>query len=58
MPGQSIALDGAIVATTNQARVRLTTHCLDDVLARRAGPSHLEAMLALGDSARADGLSA
>ena len=38
-------------AGPNQARVRLTTHCLDDVLARRAGPSHLEAMLALGDSA-------
>lgn len=35
----------------DQARVRLTSHCLDDVLARRAGPSHLEAMLALGDSA-------
>lgn len=35
----------------DQARVRLTTHCLDDVLARRAGSSHLEAMLALGDSA-------
>ena len=38
-------------ASPNQARVRLTTHCLDDVLARRAGPSHLEVMLSLGDSA-------
>ncbi|OYO27620.1 hypothetical protein CD932_20905 [Janthinobacterium sp. PC23-8] len=35
----------------DKARVRLTTHCLDDVLARRAGSAHLEAMLALGDSA-------
>lgn len=35
----------------DQARVRLTSHCLDDVLARRAGPCHLEAMLAMGDSA-------
>lgn len=34
----------------DQARVRLTTHCLDDVLARRAGSTHLEAVLALGDS--------
>lgn len=35
----------------NQARVRLTTHCLDDVLARKAGTKHLEAVLSLGDSA-------
>jgi len=35
----------------DQARVRLTSHCLDDVLARRAGPSHLQALLSLGDSA-------
>lgn len=35
----------------NQARVRLTTHRLDDVLARKAGTSHLEAVLSLGDSA-------
>jgi hypothetical protein len=35
----------------NQARVRLTTHCLDDVLARRAGTKHLEAVLSLGGSA-------
>ena len=38
-------------AGPNQARVRLTTHCLDDILARRGGTWHLEAMLALGDSA-------
>lgn len=35
----------------NQARVRLNTHCLDDVLARKAGTRHLEAVLSLGDSA-------
>ncbi|OBV38614.1 hypothetical protein [Janthinobacterium psychrotolerans] len=34
----------------HQARAHLSTHCLDDVLARRAGPSHLKAMLDLGDS--------
>lgn len=34
-----------------QARVRLTTHCLDDVLARRTGTNHLEAILSFGDSA-------
>jgi hypothetical protein len=40
-----------IFARPNQARVSLTTHCLDDVLARKAGTSHLEAVLSLGDSA-------
>ena len=35
----------------NQARVRLTAHCLDDVLASKAGTKHLEAVLSLGDSA-------
>lgn len=35
----------------DQARVRLTTHCLDDLLARKAGTSHLEAVISLGDSA-------
>lgn len=38
-------------AGPNQARVRLTTNCLDDILARRGGTWHLEAMLSLGDSA-------
>ncbi len=35
----------------SQARLRLTTNCLDDVLARRAGAEHLEAVMAFGDSA-------
>lgn len=35
----------------NQARVRLTTHCLDDVLARKPGTSHLESVLSFGESA-------
>ena len=34
-----------------QARVRLTTHCLEDVLARRTGTNHLETILSVGDSA-------
>lgn len=34
-----------------QARVHLTTHCLDDVLARKVGHSHLEGVLSFGDSA-------
>ena len=38
-------------ASPHLARVRLTTHCLDDTLARRAGSSHLEAILSFGDSA-------
>jgi hypothetical protein len=35
----------------NQARVRLATYCLDDVLARTGGTTHLKTMLAVGDSA-------
>ncbi len=35
----------------NQARVRLNTHCLDDVIARKAGTSQLEAVISLGESA-------
>lgn len=35
----------------NQARVRLATHCLDDVLARTGGTTHLKTTLAMGDSA-------
>jgi hypothetical protein len=35
----------------NQARVRLATHCLDDVLARTGGTTHLKTMLSVGDSA-------
>lgn len=35
----------------DQARVRLATYCLDDVLARTAGTTHLQAMLAVGESA-------
>ena len=34
-----------------QARVRLATHCLEDVLARRPGTDHLTAILSFGDSA-------
>lgn len=34
----------------NQARVRLTTSCLDDVLARTGGNRHLQMTLALGES--------
>lgn len=34
-----------------QARVRLTTHCLNDVLARQTGTNHFEAILSFGDSA-------
>lgn len=35
----------------NQARVRLATYCLDDVLARTGGTKHLQTTLSLGDSA-------
>jgi hypothetical protein len=35
----------------SRARVRLTTHCFDDVLARRGGTEHLLAELSFGDSA-------
>ncbi len=34
-----------------QVRVRLNTHCLDDVLARKVGTNHLESVLSFGDSA-------
>lgn len=34
-----------------QARVRFSTHCLDDVLARRSGTKHLDATISIGDSA-------
>jgi hypothetical protein len=34
----------------NQVRVRLATHCLDDVLARTGGTEHLKTMLCLGDA--------
>jgi hypothetical protein len=34
-----------------QVRVRLNTHCLDDVVARKAGTNHLTATLTFGDSA-------
>ena len=34
-----------------QARVHLSTNCLDDVLARRNGTSHLQAILSYADSA-------
>jgi hypothetical protein len=34
-----------------QARVRFRTHCLEDVLARRLGASHLDATISIGDSA-------
>jgi hypothetical protein len=36
----------------DRARVRLATHCLDDVLARTDGTTHAQGMLAVGDSAR------
>jgi hypothetical protein len=35
----------------NQARVRLATYCLDDVLARTGGTTHLKTTLSVGDSA-------
>jgi hypothetical protein len=35
----------------NQARVRLATHCLDDVLSRTGGTTHLKTTLSVGDSA-------
>jgi len=35
----------------DQARVRLATHCLDDVLSRKGGTTHLKTMLCVGDSA-------
>ncbi|MGK5027565.1 hypothetical protein [Janthinobacterium sp. RB2R34] len=35
----------------SQARVHLSTHCLDDLLARRIGTYHLQAVLSYGDSA-------
>jgi len=35
----------------DQARVHLSTRCLDDIVARRHGTSHLQTMLSLGDSA-------
>lgn len=35
----------------SQARVHLATHCLDDIVARRLGTSHLQTMLSFGDSA-------
>lgn len=35
----------------DQARVRLATHCLDDVLSRTGGTTHLKTMLSVGDSA-------
>lgn len=35
----------------HQARLRLSTHCLDDVLARTGGKQHLETILSLGHSA-------
>lgn len=35
----------------DQARVRLATHCLDDVLARSGGTTHLKTTLSVGDSA-------
>jgi len=35
----------------HQARVRLATHCLDDVLARTGGTTHLKTILSVGDSA-------
>ena len=34
-----------------KARVRLTTNCLDDVLASRTGTTHLDATLSFGDTA-------
>ena len=34
-----------------QARVRLATYCLDDVLARTGGTAHLQTTLSFGDSA-------
>lgn len=34
-----------------QARVHLATHCLDDIVARRLGTSHLQVLLSFGDSA-------
>lgn len=34
-----------------QARIRLRTHCLDDVLARSGGTAHLDATIATGGSA-------
>lgn len=34
-----------------QARVHLSTHCLDDIVARRLGTSHLQVLLSFGDSA-------
>lgn len=36
----------------HRARVRLATHCLDDVLARTGGTTHAQGVLAVGDSAR------
>jgi hypothetical protein len=35
----------------HQARVRLATYCLDDVLARTGGSTHLKTFLFVGDSA-------
>jgi hypothetical protein len=35
----------------SQARVRLSTYCFDDVLARTGGTTHLQTMIGLGDSA-------
>lgn len=35
-----------------QVRVHLSTYCLDDVLARKGGTSHLEDVISVGDSAR------
>ena len=35
----------------NQVRVRLATYCLDDVLARKGGTTHLQTTLSVGDSA-------
>jgi hypothetical protein len=35
----------------SQARIHLSTNCLDDLLARRIGTSHLQALLLFGDSA-------
>ncbi len=35
----------------DQARIRLATYCLDDVLQRTGGTTHLKTMLSVGDSA-------
>lgn len=36
---------------SSQARVHLSTHCLDDVLARKIGTKHLASVLSFGESA-------